>query len=260
MTMVMLIVYICLEYFSFALCCQEDVFLTVEGPAFTNIPSNLNRSVTHLEIVDTSISTLNLQQLSVYTELCYVHVKGSPITSIITQTQSTKISQFRLAGAHFPVLPDLGVTLSRQLLYCSWSSDHISTIPNDAFIHYINLVSLSLSGNPITSLEYPMVQGLTNLKHLYLGNTLLASPSEIYTWAPKLEKIILNSISLMDLPKSLIANLPSLRIIQLEKNQLTSLPEKEYFVNLDSMSSIDIKDNPLTCDYHLCWLKVPTFY
>ena len=258
MNLIILCIY--LEAVSYALGCEEDVTVIVEGRAVISIPSNMNTSVTHLEIDDTSITTLNLQQLSVYTELCYVHVRVSPITAIITQTQDTKLSRFKLIGAHFPTLPDLGVTLSGQLAYCSWSSNDISTIPGGAFIHYSNLVSLSLSGNPITSLEYPMMQGLTKLKYLYLDNTLLASPPEVYKWAPKLEKLSFIGVELTELTESLVANLPYLRIIHLRNNQLTTLPEKENFVNLESMTDINIKENPLTCDYRLCWLKVLTGY
>ena len=260
MTMLLIIVCLYLDNLSFTLSCEEEVFVTVGGRAVTGIPSNLNSSITHLEIDGTSITTLDLQQLSIYTELCYVDVGSSPITSIITQTQNTKLTRFKLAGADFPVLPNIGVTLSGQLSYCSWSSDGISTIPDGAFIDYDNLVSLSLAGNPITSLEYSMMQGLTKLKFLYLGNTLLTSPPAIYTWAPKLEKMSLNGLGLTELPESLITNLPKLKTVLLEKNELTTLPEKDKFVNLESMNRIDIKENPLTCDYRLCWLKVGAVY
>ena len=218
-------------------CCSDDVVVTLEGHNITSIPSNLNSSVTHLDIHDTKMTTLDLEQVSIYSELCQLTVRGTPITFIVAPSQPTKLNKFQLSNAYFPALPNLGNTLPRQLRFCSWNSDGISTIPNDAFIHYTQLISLSLSGNPIESLNSSMMNGLKD-------------------WASKSAKLTVTSIGLTELPVAILVHLPNLRILQIQNNHLTTLPNKKYFVNLESMSQIDVRGNKLVCDQRLCWLKV----
>ena len=194
--------------------------------------------------------------LLMYSELCKIHIITSPITSIIAQSQPSKLDRFQLADANFPVLPDLGDKLSGQLRFCSLNSDGISTILNDAFIHYIHLVSLSLSGNPIKSLNSSMMNGLRHLKQLYLDNTHVSPLPEVDEWASELIKLSVSSLGLTELSIAILVNLPILKILQIRDNNLTTMPDKQYFVNLDSMVSIDIKQNQLVCDQRLCWLKV----
>ena len=254
--MILLTTVIYLNLISPYRCCSDDVVVTLEGHNITSIPSNLNSSVTHLDIHDTKMTTLDLEQVSIYSELCQLTVRGTPITFIVAPSQPTKLNKFHLSNAYFPALPNLGDALPRQLRFCSWNSDGISTIPNDAFIHYTQLISLSLSGNPIESLNSSMMNGLKELKHLYLSNTYLNPLPDIYDWASKLAKLTVNSIGLTELPVAILVHLPNLRILQIQNNHLTTLPDKKYFVNLESMSQIDVRGNKLVCDQRLCWLKV----
>ena len=245
-----------LDLISPYLSCSDDGVVFLKGQNITSIPNNLNSSLTYLHIRDTQITTLDLEQLLMYSELCKMYIIASPVTSIIGQSQPSKLDRFQLADANFPVLPDLGDKLSGQLRFCSLNSDGISTIPNDAFIHYIHLVSLSLSGNPIKSLNSSMMNGLRHLQQLYLDNTHVSPLPEVYEWAPELIKLSVCSLGLTELPIAILVNLPMLKILQIRDNNLTTMPDKQYFVNLDSMISIDIKQNQLVCDQRLCWLKV----
>ena len=256
--MILPIVIIYFELLSFHLCCKATVLEILNGHKYTSIPTNITASVTTLEIYNTRITTLNLQQLSVHTELCKIEVRKSPINAIIPPSQKTKLTSLRIIDAFFPVLPDLGDYLPGHLRYCTLPENVISTIPNNAFVPYVKLLSLSLHGNPIKFLNSSMMQGLTKLKYIYLGNTELNPLPEIHLWTPNVLLLGINTMELAEIKGSLIANLPKLQNLQANKNQLTSLPSREYFVNLESMFTINIERNPLECDYRLCWLKVIT--
>ena len=88
-----------------------------------------------------------------------------------------------------------------NLTFLFIGNNKISSIPSEAFKHFIKLRLVSLSENPIGALEPGTFTGLENV----------------------LEKVILDEIGLAEFPSAAVENLKNLEMLTLNKNSIRKL-------------------------------------
>ena len=245
--------------------CDQSIQVELTGSQITDIPRNLSLDTQYLRLYHTGITILNLTTVVHYPVMCRLEVIQAPVTDIITPvpSQSLVLTSFGLRwSGTFPNPPDLGSVLTRQLKFLALVGLHITAIPENFFENYTNLVSLSLTHNPISSinLNAGSLAGLGHLRQLYLGGTDVNPLPPFHQWLPNLETINLPDTDITELSSTLLQNLPGLRRLDLQRNQLQTFPGQEYFINLQNMVFIKLGGNPLHCDSNLCWIKVIVFW
>ena len=249
--------------------CQGDCVPSVEveltGSQITDIPSNLSLDTQYLRLYHTGITILNLSTVAQYPVMCWLEVIQTPLTDIITPVPPESVALTRLelrSSGRFSTPPDLGSVLTGQLEFLTFSGLRITEIPDNYFQNYSNLLSLSLAFNPITHLDLNAgsLAGLSNLNRLYLGGSDVNPLPPLHQWLPKLDRIDVPATDITELPPTLLENLPGLRYLDLKGNQLQTVPDQEYFINLQNMVFIKLVGNPLHCDSNLCWIKVTVLW
>ena len=242
--------------------CPCDVAVEVTGFNISDIPRNLRSDLDYLIISRTNIRTLNLTVAVEYPKMCRLDISRSPFNRIITPgtMHDVALVSLRLTGGYFPTLPDLGEILEGQAEYVSFYGMGIITISDNYFINFIRLISLILANNPISNLNAANMAGLSHLHDIYLGNTQINPMPPLHQWLPNLRRLHVprNGISL--LPADLVEHLPNLVYLNVQGNELITVPSRKHFVNLKYMVFVNLKGNPLHCDTQLCWLKVTNIH
>ena len=238
--------------------CPASLRVDLSGLNIADFPRNLNKSATHLSISHTNINMLNLTVAVEYPMLCWLQVTSSPVSFLITPNppQTVALTTLYLASGTFLTPPDLGIVLSRQLIYLSFVNIGIINVPENYFQNYTSLLSLNLDGNPISKLNPGSLAGLRHLSMLYLTRSSINPIPPLYLWLPNLNELHIAFMGLKVLPGIILENLPQLRTLNVIGNQLSTIPPKEQFVNLQNMHVVRLAGNPLRCDARLCWIKV----
>ena len=239
--------------------CSSATGVDRSGPDIIDIPRNLNKNITYLTISETNISVLNLTALVDYSAMCRLNIRFSPVSTIITPNppHTVALTTFYLVrSGNFLTPPDLGIVLSTQLKYLSFNSIGITTVPENYFQNYSDLRSLYLAGNPITNINAGNLEGLRQLTYLNLGDTKVNPVPPLGLWLPNLRSLYIPRVDITLLPGTLLENLPHLENLNLIGNQLSRIPTKEYFINLQNMKVVYLSGNPLRCDSRLLWVKV----
>ena len=112
-----------------------------------------------------------------------------------------------------------------NLTFLFIGNNKISSIPSEAFKHFIKLRLVSLSENPIGALEPGTFTGLENV----------------------LEKVILDEIGLAEFPSAAVENLKNLEMLTLNKNSIRKL-ESGALSNFKTTKKLklQIMDNELS--------------
>jgi len=100
---------------------------------------------------------------------------------------------------------------------------------------------LNIGNNEITSL--PVLDGLTNLKTLYLFNNKLTSINGIFPKSKKLEFVSANNNNLKELPAEFADT--KMKTLNFDNNNVTNLPEE--YVNMTFISSVSMSRNLFDC-------------
>ena len=238
--------------------CNSSVAITLTGYQYDDIPRDIISNVGGLLISKTNISVLNLTVTGDYPVLCRLEIKSSPVKTIITPypPQTVALTTFRLTSGNFPTPPDLGIVLAEQLEFLSFKGIGLISIPDNYFMNFTSLLSLSLKNNPISDLNAENMVGLRKLQNLYLDGTYINPLPSLHLWFSKLQLLSAARTDITVLSATMVENLPNLRMLDLSQNGLSSLPAQTHFVNLENMVEIKLKGNPLGCDSRLCWVKV----
>ena len=171
--------------------------------------------------------------------------------------QTTALTELRLVrSGTFPNPPDLGRVLAEQLENLSFENIGINTVPETYFQNYSNLIYLKLNAHPITHLNAGILAGIGQLKYLHLDRTNINPVPPLDLSLPNLRILYIAEVGISLLPETLMKNLPHLRKLDLRSNQLSILPDEEYFVNLQNMDFVRLQGNPLRCDAGIAWIKV----
>ena len=238
--------------------CSKAVRIKLTGYDMNDIPRDLRQDVTQLFISNTNISVLNLTMAAEYPAMCLLEVRSSPVSSIITPIppQTVALIFFRLLSGRFPAPLALGSVVPNQLTYLSFRGIGITTIPDNYFQNFVKLISVNLADNPITNPNAGSLAGLQDLSALYLNHANVTTVPPLHLWWPNLRRLHLSHRGMISLPEALIEKLPYLRILDVRNNLLSTVPCKDYFVNLENMQAVYLAGNPLRCDSELVWIKV----
>ena len=129
------------------------------------------------------------------------------------------------------------------------SSNKMEAVPTTPLSHLSNLEALHLGGNPIQVLGSNCLKGLTNLRRLDFSNStdLLKVDSGAFVALKSLSVIVFDRCPrLRAFGKGAFSDL-QVRL-SLRDNDWTSVPREVFSPGNNGVVSIDVADNPITCD------------
>ncbi|POI32597.1 hypothetical protein CIB84_003651 [Bambusicola thoracicus] len=136
----------------------------------------------------------------------------------------------------------------RNLQTLNLANNKISRISNAAFCHLENLVYLlSLSHNPIRSIQRFAFKGLNKLRYLSLKSVKLKHIAvNGFFGLSNLSQLILSYNDLENINSSSFTSLNSLKYLQLDRNKITKLQSK-VLEPLVSLTHLHVNYNPWNC-------------
>ena len=131
------------------------------------------------------------------------------------------------------------------------SSNNLTSLPANAFSGLTGVTRLYVEENSLTAVEAGAFNGLGSLQRLYLnGNELSTLPATVLSGSSlnALQQVILSGNRIASLPSTIFQGLPSLRIINLSDNFLTSDELGFLSTSIPTLTTIDLSENLLTSD------------
>ena len=124
--------------------------------------------------------------------------------------------------------------------------NNLSSLPEDIFTSLSNLRLLWLDHNNLSSLPEDVFAGLSNLEVLFLHHNDLSSlPEDIFDDLSGLHTLFLYHNDLSSLLENIFAGLSNLRDLHLDHNDLSSLPE-DIFAGLSNLKYLYLTNNSLS--------------
>ena len=128
------------------------------------------------------------------------------------------------------------------------NNNRLSSIPEDTFNGLSNLSILALHGNNLSNLPEDIFDGLSRLRDLHLHyNTLSSLPEDIFDGIYNVIFLDLSHNELSSLPEDIFDGLSKLQDIWLHNNNLSSLPENIFDGLSNSLNTLTLANNRLTC-------------
>uniref|UniRef100_A0A8D8Q459 Carboxypeptidase N subunit 2 n=1 Tax=Cacopsylla melanoneura TaxID=428564 RepID=A0A8D8Q459_9HEMI len=189
-----------------------------------------NKKMAHLYLNHNNIATLSKQSLINMNQLLTLDLSHNKIQTLppelfqsLEQLQTLNISNNELAS----VIND-SFSSMRMLKTLDMSFNEVSQLSDNTFSENKKLEALRIDNTLLTNLKTELLAPLTQLVQLYVSNNQ----------------------HLTQIDNEILYNKPKLRHIDLSHNGLTSLPHSLVGLNL---SSLDMSDNPWTCDCNMAW-------
>ena len=136
------------------------------------------------------------------------------------------------------------------------SFNRITEVPGALLRQLNSLTYLNLTNNNIT--DMPIVSEIgPALQYLYLEyNDLVSIPHNTLVGLDNLRFIQLRHNYIHSFPFELLsdASLPSLRIVELDNNELVHLPNLDSYL-IKKILMVNVTSNRFNCTYEICWLK-----
>ena len=136
-----------------------------------------------------------------------------------------------------------------QITTLNLQNQGISTLQSGDFSGLTNLENLLLGPNSLSRLPEDIFEGLSNLEYLTLfSNSLRSLPEDIFEGLSNLEFISLSGNLLTTLPEDIfegLSNLGRLRLHSMEANTLSRLPE-DIFEGLSNLTELKLDGNSLS--------------
>ena len=222
----------------------------------------------------------DFSELPTANQLSLLHIHHNKIRSIPYTHISTllKLEELTLHHNYIGSLPDMEfciLQLRHLPLYNNLLED-LSPMIDETGLHW-KITEWDISNNNITSLPVPLLQQLTHLEYLDASFNLMEVMPNLTAVAEKIISVNLSFNHIHTIPETHMRNLTCMKQFDLKGNRLTefpfwTLPLSATLLNLQSnlISTvnrhlrdvrlndsivIDIRDNPLTCDRKLCWMR-----
>ncbi|XP_035663906.1 SLIT and NTRK-like protein 2 [Branchiostoma floridae] len=147
--------------------------------------------------------------------------------------------------------------LSPTITFLNLDNNALTTLNQSDFSRYSNLMFLELRSNRISVINSGAFFNLTRLTWLYLDNNQLTSlPANMFIGLNSLWELVLENNTINAFPIEALSNLNSsvLGHVDLSNNQMDTLPPAAYDI-LDSISTVDITNNPWQCDCRMLPFK-----
>lgn len=212
---------------------------------------DLFRYMTHLRVVDLSNNKIKFLPENLFREegleqldLSHNNLHRMPLSSI-SSLAALSLCELDLSGNNIPAIGDSNVfTKFKSLSVLDLSYNKLMELDAGAFYGLTSLSTLDLSHNSQLILDRTGItfQGIEDsLMHLKLDNVSLAYVPELNL--PNLISLSLGKNALPTIPSEMAANISTLRYLNLEHNDLTSVPLVTH--SLKELLSLDLADNPI---------------
>lgn len=201
---------------------------------FTDISENLFEEVPHL--VELSLFTNRLEHLprdlfANLDKLEYLHLFESKVKVIEDGTfdslQNLKTLQLHIVEFNIKIVEKLK-SLERLALWCG----KLENLPEDALRNNKNLKDLDLTQTSLSKLPDKLLRINTKLTNFNLDFNLKSMktlPRGFFQNLTELTSVTLATAELQYLPEDLFLGAKSLEIIKMNRNHLTTLPQKIFF-------------------------------
>ncbi len=133
----------------------------------------------------------------------------------------------------------------------------ISTIQTGSLMNLPFLEIISLINNQIFMVEDYSFASVSSVTTIDLRqNQLEIVTRNMFSGAPNLENIYLSRIVIHTVEVKAFKQLNRLEVLKLDNNLLTTLQESVFDAqNPPSNLNLMLNNNPLQCDWQMCWLK-----
>ena len=173
---------------------------------------------------------------------------------------NSKLNSLFLSKNNMNKMPNLdGARSSLEKLIMA-NNYNITVIPTDYFKDCTKLREITLNGLLVTSLAFGRSIGPSVGKIYMKGGILTDVPADTFPSASGVTEINLERHKISHFDMSNIQYMPLLTTIFLWKNNLTKIGNAYDYCKSKACSDlkIDVTDNQIPCDRHMCWAKRQT--
>ncbi|XP_054267693.1 leucine-rich repeat and immunoglobulin-like domain containing-NOGO receptor-interacting protein 4 [Macrosteles quadrilineatus] len=142
-----------------------------------------------------------------------------------------------------------------SLSYLDLSDNNLTLVPTEQMSKLSQLVELDLSDNMFTDLPAVAFQSLFHLKILHISKMprLSRVDSRAFVDNIHLESVLMDdNKDITQLPTRVFHGNLHLKHISIRRNSLSTIDASHFPV--DNLQSLDVSENPLTCNCSLLWL------
>ncbi|KAL2090370.1 hypothetical protein ACEWY4_015058 [Coilia grayii] len=200
-----------------------------------------------LEISGTELESLPDGIFHNLDQLVTLHLTDNKIRSVETKLFSGlgKLRDLQLKCNSIDSISSGALDGLKQLEMLDLSRNNLKAFPSQLFSHLANLQLLRASKNQLDRIPQDIWSGhLTNLEEIDIrGNNIrhLQTPKESHE---KLQRLFLGNNLLNELHKEVHTYFPALKILDLQKNNISSFPQG-VFSKLTQLELLDISNNQI---------------
>ncbi len=203
---------------------RNEIISQTQGSDCANVPRNLLRSITDMDLSTRGISALSADDFDDVTGLQTLNLSSNVLTDLPTGVFSN-LTNLRILDLSLNSLTTLtAVTFNnlRRLETLNLSSNQMTNLPADVFSDLTNLRTLNLSSNSLTTLTAATFKNLRRLETLNLSsNQMSGLPADIFSNLTNLRTLNLSFNSLTILPTTIFRSTTNLRDLNLSNNMLS---------------------------------------
>ncbi|XP_054837496.1 phospholipase A2 inhibitor beta-like [Eublepharis macularius] len=249
---------------------------TCSSPSLQEFPTGFSEDTRQISIEFTNISWIDVNALVGLDKLMELHLSNNKLRSLpdglfrdlrklvaldLTNNlledlppgifrNSSALMQLALRGNLLATLRPSWFHPLERLDALDLSNNQLKDVPPFCFSKLENLTYLDLSFNFLQTLTPQILEGLTHLEKLDLeGNHLWSITDGTFRGAPNLKFLFLQNNTLASLSAELFKPLNHLEMLDVSNNKLNSL--EPHFSSQATKLSLDLSNNPWTCDYHM---------
>ena len=202
----------------------------------------------NLRVLDLSFNDIENLPESVFSQtrleifrMAFNKLNEIPVKSLNPVQSSLK--HLNLAGTKIKLISDSLLNQIQNIVYLDLSFNAIYQIDEKAFCCSPALVHLSLSHNPLKVVTSSIFQGLKHsLEHLDMSNTSLTILPSFHL--PMLVQLNMSSNKLTFVPSTALANMSSLRSLDLSNNYLPNPPSMVWHI-MPRLRELSLAWNPI---------------
>ena len=221
------------------------IFFALDLPLGTTITDTHLTTITEINLIGHSISSLNADDFDGLTGLKKILFGSNSMTSLpedifdgLSSLELIRFSNNDLESLHEDIFDGLS-----SLTEMDFSDNDISSLPEDIFDGLSNIKKINFRANSISGLPEDVFDGLSKLEELDLAaNSIPSLPKDVFDGLGNLKELDLFNNSISTLPKFVFDELRKLEELNLVFNRLTSLPD-DIFVGLSSLETIKLASN-----------------
>ncbi|XP_071135470.1 leucine-rich repeat-containing protein 70-like isoform X1 [Mytilus edulis] len=214
------------------MCECQGTRLYCTGQNLAQIPSNIPKTTTYLDVSSNRISAINATSLSGLTSLISLTFTENEISSIedgafadLHSLERLSLQNNKINSIDANLLS--GLTLLEDL---SLDNNEISTIEDGAFSDLGSLLTLSLYSNKISSLDAKLFSRLTLLRSLEISeNEITSIEDDVFSGLQSVISLSLSNNRISRIEDGAFSDLQSLRLMQLRGNPLICCTMADFF-------------------------------